>query len=328
LVFDAHASNLHVMSEYEVVVVGGGAAGLSAALVLSRARRKVVVVDAGEPRNAPAAHMQGFLSRDGIPPAEFLSTGRAEVERYGGLLLRGRVTSIRPTPTGFDVRLADGTALAARRALVATGLRDELPDIPGVADRWGRDLLHCPYCHGYEVRDQPIAVLGGLAEAVQHAQLIRQWSPDVVLFPHVDRLTADAREQLTSRAIGIVDGRVRRLVVDDDRLTGIQMENGRVISRTAAFVRPRFVPNTELLTDLGCAVDGDGWVVADSGGRTSTPGVRVVGNAADPRAQVITAAGAGSAIAISLNAELVEEDVHDAVRDFRLGLPLTPTPIH
>ncbi|MDQ1494578.1 MAG: hypothetical protein QOG69_1061 [Actinomycetota bacterium] len=315
------------MESYDVAVVGGGAAGLSAALVLSRARRTVVVVDAGEPRNAPAAHMQGYLSRDGMPPVDFLSAGRAEVEGYGGHVLRGRVTSIRPTPAGFDVSLAEGPPLTARRVLVATGLRDELPDIPGVAERWGRDLLHCPYCHGHEVRDRPLAVLGGSPESVQHAQLIRQWSSDVVLFPHTDRLSADAREQLVARAVGIVDGRVRRLVVDDDRLTGIELEDGRVIHRAAAFVRPRFAPCTDLLTDLGCAVDGDGWVIADAMGRTSVPGVRVAGNAADARAQVITAAGAGSAVAIALNAELVEEDVDDALRDFRLGLPLASTPM-
>jgi thioredoxin reductase len=328
LVFAAHGTSLDAMSECEVLVVGGGAAGLSAALVLSRARREVVVVDAGEPRNAPAAHVQGFLSRDGMPPADLLAAGRAEVEGYGGRVLGGRVTGIHPTPAGFDVRLADGPPLTARRVLVATGLRDELPDIPGVAERWGRDLLHCPYCHGYEVRDQPLAVLGGSAEAVQHAQLIRQWSHDVVLFPHTDRLPAEAREQLVSRAIGIVDGRVSRLVVEDDRLTGVAVEDGRVISRAAAFVRPRFVPHVDLLIDLGCAVDANGWVIADASGSTSVPGVRVVGNAADPRAQVITAAGAGSSVAIALNAELVEEDVHHAVRDFRLGLPLTHAPIH
>jgi thioredoxin reductase len=307
------------MSDCEVLVVGGGAAGLSAALVLARARRKVIVVDSGEPRNAPAAHMHGFLSRDGMPPVDFLSAGRAEVEGYGGQLVRGRVAGILPTPDGFEVHVADGPPLTARRVLVATGLRDVLPDIPGVADRWGRDLLHCPYCHGYEVRDQPLAVLGGTAEAVQHALLIRQWSSDVVIFPHTDGLSADAREQLASRAVGMVDGHVSRLVVDDDRLTGIELDDGRVVPRAAAFVRPRFVPNTDLLTDLGCAVDSDGWVIADALGRTSLPGVRVVGNAADPRAQVITAAGAGSSVAIALNAELVEEDVHDAVRTVRLG---------
>ena len=174
------------MKEYDVLVVGGGAAGLSAALVLLRARRTVVLVDAGAPRNAPAERMHGFLSRDGIAPGDLLDAGRSEVSGYGGRLISDTVVGIEP---GFRVRLANGPGLTARRIIVATGLHDELPDIPGVRERWGRDLLHCPYCHGYEVRDQPLGVLGGTPDAVQHALLIRQWSPDVTLFPHTNTLT-------------------------------------------------------------------------------------------------------------------------------------------
>jgi len=202
---------------------------------------------------------------------------------------------------------------------VATGLRDELPDIPGVRERWGRDLLHCPYCHGYEVRDQPLGVLGGTPEAVQHALLVRQWSPDVTLFPHSDAVGPAQREHLTARGVGIVEGTVARLVVDNDRLHGVELRGGIVIPRAAVFVRPRFVPNAELLTGLGCQVDENGWVVHDPVGRTSVAGVWVVGNAADPRAQVISAAGQGSAAAIALNADLVDEDVKHALADHRTG---------
>ena len=138
------------MSEYDVVVIGGGAAGLSAALVLSRARRRVLVVDAGTPRNAPAAHMQGFLSRDGMPPAQLLEAGRQELEGYGGVIRQGAATElVRGGGSGFQVLLDDGDGVSARRLLVTTGLRDELPDIPGLGDRWARDVLHCPYCHGW-----------------------------------------------------------------------------------------------------------------------------------------------------------------------------------
>jgi thioredoxin reductase len=300
------------MTEYDVVVIGGGAAGLSAALVLSRARRRVAVVDAGAPRNAPAAHMHGFLGRDGAPPATLLQRGRQEVSSYGGLLVDGSVTDVR-TGDGFTVVLSDGRQLRARRVLVTTGLRDELPDLPGVRERWGRDLLHCPYCHGYEVRDQPLGVLGGTPESVPHALLIRQWSSDIVYFPHTGAPSDAERRQLTARGIGIVDGPVARLVVDDDRLTGLELRTGRVVARSAVFVRPRMVPNADLLIRLGCARRDDGWVVADSVGRTSTPGVWVAGNAANPRAQVITAAGEGSAAAIAINADLVEEETAAAV---------------
>jgi len=309
------------MRDYDVVVVGGGAAGLSAALVLARARRTVAVVDAGGPRNAPAAHMHGFLSRDGMPPHDLVAAGRAEVAGYGGTLIDDTVVDVAP---GFYVRLAGGSSLDARRVLVATGLRDELPELPGVRERWGRDLLHCPYCHGYEVRDQPLGVLGGSPEAVQHALLVRQWSPDVVLFPHTDAVGPGQRELLTARGIRVVEGTVAQLVIGNDQLQGVKLRDGTVVARTAVFVRPRFVPNAGLLTGLGCAVDELGWVAHDPVGRTSVDGVWVAGNAADPRAQVITAAGQGSAAAIALHADLVDEDVKRALADHRTGHTTRP----
>jgi thioredoxin reductase len=302
---------------YDVVVVGGGAAGLSAALVLGRARRRVAVVDAGAPRNAPAAHMQGFLSRDGMPPAELLAAGRTEVTGYGVDLVEDRVVGIEP---GFFVRLGGGTVLRARRILVTTGALDELPDIPGVRERWGRDLLHCPYCHGWEVRDQPVGVLGTQPGAVQHAQLVRQWSDDVVFFVHTYDLTSPERFQLEARGVRIVRGEVTRLVVADDRLVGVQMADGRTIQRAAVFIRPRNVPHPDgLLTGLGCELDDAGFPVVDPSGRTGAFGVWAAGNAVDPRAQVIASAGAGNAAAIAMNADLVQEDVERAVDDCRHG---------
>jgi thioredoxin reductase len=313
---------------HDVVIVGGGAAGLSAALVLGRARRRVVVVEACQTSNAPAANMQGFLGSDGLPPAELLAAGRAEVTGYGVDLIAGSVSTITPdacTPTygrhGFDVHLADGQVLRARRVLVTTGLTDQIPDIPGLQERWGRDLLHCPYCHGYEVRDQPLGVLGGTPEALVHAHIVRQWSSDVVYFTNGATLTASEREQLVARAIGIVDEPVARLVVQDDRLTGVELASGAVVPRAAVFVRPTFVANDQLLTDLGCATATNGWVSVDATGATSVPGVWAAGNATDPRAQVITAAGEGSAAAIAINNDLVTEDIPIAVANFRLGFP-------
>jgi thioredoxin reductase len=292
---------------YDVVVVGGGAAGLSAALVLGRARRRVAVVDAGAPRNAPAAHMQGFLSRDGMPPADLLAAGRAEAAGYGVELVEGTVTAIE---AGFVVRLAGGRALQARRILVATGARDELPEIPGVEARWGRDLLHCPYCHGWEVRDQPIGVLGTIPGSVLHAQLVRQWSDDVAFFVHTHELSTVEQGELEARGVQIVRGEVARLVVEDDRLTGVELTDGRAIPRTAVFIRPDIVPHADgLLAGLGCETDDGGFAKVDATGRTSATGVWAAGNAADPRAQVITAAGAGSAAAIAINADLVQDDV-------------------
>ena len=217
--------------------------------------------------------MQGFLSRDGMPPADLLAAGRAEVTGYGVELISDQVAAIEP---GFVVRLAGGRVLHARRILIATGVTDELPDIPGVRERWGRDLLHCPYCHGWEVRDQPLGVLGTLPGSVQHALLVRQWSDDVVFFVNTYDLSPAELAQLDARGVQVVRGEVTRLVVDADRLTGVELADGRVIERTAVFVRPGNIPHADgLLHALGCAVNEAGFAIVDATGRTST--VRRVG---------------------------------------------------
>lgn len=306
---------------YDVVVVGGGAAGLSAALVLGRARRSVAVIDAGAPRNAPAAHMHGFLSRDGMAPSDFLEMGRREVTGYGVDLVRDEVVKLEP---GFDAHLASGRTIGARRVLIASGVTDQLPDIPGVRERWGTDLLHCPYCHGWEVRDRPLGVLGTLPGSVDHAHLVRQWSDDMIFFAHTYSLTTQDRESLGTRGIEIVEGAVRRLTIEDDRLTGVEMLDGRAIPRSAVFVRPGNLPRDDgLLVGLGCDLDDGGFPTIDESGRTTAHGVWAAGNVVDPRAQVITSAGAGSVAAISINADLVLEDCELAVA---APLSLIPRP--
>ncbi len=198
---------------HDVVIVGGGAASLNAALVLGRARRRVAVVDAGAPRNAPASHMHGFLSRDGMPPADLLGAGRAEVTGYGVELVDDHVLAI---GSGFSVRLARRQTLRARRILIATGLRDELPEIPGVRERWGRDFLHCPYCHGWEVRDDS----RGAGHPASCRRACRTGAP-VVRRRHLFRPHPSAHRSRTCAVRGmrdrVVDGGVAPLVVEADR---------------------------------------------------------------------------------------------------------------
>ena len=298
---------------FDVIVIGGGAAGLSAALVLGRARRRVVVVDSGEPRNAAAAHMQGYLSRDGMPPSDLLAAGRDEVAGYGVEVTDGAVVSAVSTAGGVVARLADGRELTGRRVLVTAGMVDEVPEIAGVSERWGKDLLHCPYCHGWEVRDRPLGVFASEPVSLPYAHLVRQWSDDVVFFARTHSLTMAERTELEARDIRVVEGEVARLVVEGDRLTGVEMLDGRIIARSAVFVKPLNRPHAGgLLDQLGCSFAEDGFVIADGVGRAGAK-VWVAGNVVDPRAQVITAAGQGSAAAIAINGDLVREDVERAI---------------
>ncbi|MFL5999118.1 MAG: NAD(P)/FAD-dependent oxidoreductase [Streptomyces sp.] len=301
---------------YEVIVIGGGAAGLSAALVLGRARRRTLVVDAGAPRNAPAAHMQGFLTRDGMPPAEFLAIGREEIERYGVELVRDRVVEVAP---GFAVTLASGQALRARRLVVATGLKDELPDVPGVAARFGKDVLHCPYCHGWEVRDQAFGVLATTALSVHQALMVSQWSKDVILFLHEvaeSELSDDDLRRLAAAGVGVVPGEVAELVVTDDRLTAVRLEDGTTHAREVVFTAPRAVPRNDLLQRLGAELQETpfgSYPVVDGNWQTTVPGVYAVGNAAGFGEQVINAASAGYRAAATINGELLMTDLDAAV---------------
>ncbi|GAA4562476.1 NAD(P)/FAD-dependent oxidoreductase [Planotetraspora kaengkrachanensis] len=308
---------------HDVVVVGGGAAGLSGALTLARARRSVLVIDDGRPRNAPAAQVHGYLSRDGMPPAQLLASGRAEVIGYGGEIVTGRVaTAERRDAGGFLLTLEDGSRVAADRLLVTTGLVDELPDVPGLAELWGRDVLHCPYCHGWEVRDQPIGVLGTGPLAVHQALLWRQWSEDVTLFLHTAPTpTEDEREQLAARGIAVVDGPVTGLEAADGRLAGVRLADGRVVPRSALATTPRFTARAEILGGLGLKPTDQeagghvigSYIAADPSGATDVPGVWVAGNVANLMEQVVGAAAAGVRAAAAINADLVAEDTRRAV---------------
>ncbi|MDT0343530.1 NAD(P)/FAD-dependent oxidoreductase [Streptomyces litchfieldiae] len=307
----------------DVVVVGGGAAGLSGALTLARARRSVLVIDNGRPRNAPAAHVHSYLTRDGESPARLLELGRDEVTRHGGRIVPGTVVTAERSDAGaFRVLLDDGTAVEAGRLLVTTGLVDELPPVPGLAERLGRDVLHCPYCHGWEVRDRAIGVLATGPLAVHQALLWRQWSAEITLFRHTaPEFGDDAYEELAARGIAVVDGQVARLETAGDRLTAVVLAGGRAVPCEALAVSPRFTARAGLLTGLGLEAREQEWagevigthIPADPTGATDVPGVWVAGNVTDLTGQVIGAAAAGVRAAAAINADLIAEDTRRAV---------------
>jgi thioredoxin reductase len=266
---------------HEVVIIGGGAAGLSAALMLTRARRSVLVVDGGEPRNKPAAHMHNFLSRDGLSPLELLKHGRAEVEGYGGEIVNDTVHGVAKLDDGFAVELT-GRVVTAKRLLFATGLVDEVP--VHLRERWGKDVFSCPYCHGYEVRDQRLVVFG---EELKVA-LVRQWSADVTHVPSVDGIE-----------------------VEDDRLVAV-ISGSRRVPADALVYSAQFTPRDEFLLALGAETEETPFgpfVRTDDKGRTSVPGVYAAGNVTDPAAIVIVAAAQGAQAAGMINMDLVTAGV-------------------
>jgi thioredoxin reductase len=304
--------------EYDVVVVGGGAAGLSGAVALLRSRRRVLVIDAGQPRNAPADGVHNFLTRDGLPPLELVAIGREEVRSYGGEVRSGRVVGAVSVGDGFEVHLEGGERVSARRLLVTTGLVDELPEVPGVRDRWGHQVLHCPYCHGWEVRDQRIGVLASGPNAVHQALLFSRLSEQVVLLAHTAPPAPEDRAKLAAVGVRVQEGEVVALEGPPDGLEGARLADGTSVPLDALVVAPRMTARSAVLDSLGLAPEehpsglGEQYPSAATG-RTEVPGVWVAGNVADVGAQVMGAAAAGLMAGAAINADLIEADVQAVV---------------
>lgn len=309
----------------DAVVIGGGAAGLNGALMLARSRRSVVVIDSGTPRNAPADGVHGLFALDGTPPAELLRRGREEVRGYGGLVVSGEVVSAVPaTPSAdgdprFTVTLTGGATLQARRLLVATGLRDVLPDVRGLAEHWGHGVVHCPYCHGWEVRDEPIGVLAVGPASIHHALLFRQLTDDLVYFTRGTELDESSRARFAARDIQVVDAAVEEVVTGEDGgIAGVRLGDGQLVPRRVLAVATTMQARTDGLDGLGPALEdlpgGMGRrYVSGVAGVTEVPGVWVAGNVTDPTAQVGASAAAGALAGARMNADLVTADTEAAL---------------
>lgn len=308
---------------YDAVIVGGGSAGLSAALMLGRARRSVLVVDSEEPRNAPAAHMHGFPSRDGTAPTEFLRSTREQLSTYDVSTITGRVLSAEKVTDGFRLTLDDGTHAGARHLLATTGIVDILPDVPGLSAHWGREVVHCPYCHGWELAERRIGVLASGPMSIHQALLFRQWTARLTVLLHTQSPpTAEQEEQLAARGIRIVTGEVARVETSDGRLSGVRLATGEHIDLDALAVAPLAAPRADFLRQLGLDPQphpsGTGeHVPADEMGRTQIEGVWVAGNLTNPALNVLGSANAGAIAAGAINGELIAQETADAVRTFR-----------
>ena len=307
---------------WDAVVIGGGAAGLSAAQMLGRARRRTLVIDAGAPRNRFASHMHGVLGLDGLDPAALLARGRAEAQAYGVVVETGAVARIDDDDDTLRLTRADGTIDQARVVVVTTGVVDELPEVPGLAPRWGRDVLHCPYCHGFEVAGRRLGVLATSAAGIHQIELVRQWSDEVIAFTaDAEPLPDEVRGRMRARGIRIVADPVARLEVTDDALTAVVTQGGERYALDAVFTAP--VPRLEL--DFAAPLqlargDGPGApVIVDAMGATSHPRVWAAGNVTAPFGNVPLAMGTGSMAGAAANGGLVLDDAAQALARARIA---------
>ncbi len=305
---------MHGANEYDVVVAGAGVAGLSAALVLGRSGRRTLVLDGGEPRNAPSPAVHGFFSRDGIPPAELLRIGREQLVPYPDVrLLRSRALDAKGEDGAFEVVLEDGAEVRARKILLASGVVDELPDVPGFRELWGQGVYHCPYCHGWEVRDRPLAVLAAGEEALHRVPLIRNWSRDLVLCSDGPLgLDETGRRKLEALGAGIREQKISSLEGGDGKLRSMVFEDGSRLAREALFFMPEQRQRSELAEALGCRlIEGEFYrtIAGDPASKeTSVPGVYAAGDAACPKQSAILAAASGANAAYAVNHALSIED--------------------
>jgi thioredoxin reductase len=298
---------------WDCIIVGAGPAGLNAALVLGRARRRVLVLDHGAPRNYATHEMHGVLGHDGLDPAALRARGRAELARYGVDVVSADVRDAAVLDRAVRLGWADSTHVT-RTVILATGMLDEVPDIPGFAEVWGTSAHTCPYCDGFEHRDERIAVLATGARGEHLALLLRQWSNDVVLLsngPH--GLAHDQLARLHARGVRIIETPVVALDSDTGRLRHVQLDNGEALDRDALFFYVGWQLRNDLARTLGCELRDDGSIAVDSDQATTVDRVYAAGNCADPRALVPTAAGAGVAAAVAINARLSVEDADGAV---------------
>jgi thioredoxin reductase len=302
---------------WHTVIVGGGAAGLSAALILARARRRVLVLDGGEPRNRFAPHMHGVLGRDGSSPLDLVADGRREVRAADGVVETARVATITALEPGFELVTEGGESIRAARVIVATGLRDDLPRVPGLAEQWGRGVVACPYCDGYEAREKHIGVLPGSLAGLHKAQMLRSYSSRItVLGALVGGIPEEELRSLTARGISVDDRPVARVLSEGDRVTGVEFADGTVLPIDVLFVDPAMSPLDGLLRRLEVErmdTPAGPWTRTDATQQTSVPGLYAVGNVATPWALVPIAMAEGVAAAVAINAELVLEEVAAAL---------------
>ena len=294
--------------DIEILIVGGGPAGLSAALIAGRARRRALLVDGGTPRNAAAPAMHSFVSRDGILPTDFRAAAHADLRRYRTVdMCEGLVESVRTTPEGLAVSLLDGRSFSARKVLLALGVVDILPAIAGLEENWGRGVHHCPFCDGFEHQEEPWGVLADNPAMLEHALFLRGWSGSMTIFTNGSETPAKELASVEAAGLRIVRTLIARVIGGDGHsLRGLELMDGTIEAIESLWVRPR-QEQTPLVQRLGLKLRDDGAISRDDVGQTSHPGISAAGDCASgPMQQAILAAADGARTIIPIIRELVK----------------------
>jgi thioredoxin reductase len=290
---------------YDVVIVGGGPAGLSAALVLGRCRRRVLLCDSGTPRNAASRALHGYLTRDGIAPLELLRIGRAELQQYGVEVREALVTNVVRSGEAFEVTIRDSERVTAHAVLIATGIRDDLPQVRGLAECYGISVHHCPYCDGWEHREKPVVVIGQGAGAAALSLSLKTWTDRVSLCSNGPaRLKTGQREQLTARDVILHQRRIAHVEHTDGQATAVILANGERVPCEGIFFSNKQAQQCDLPQRLGCEFTRKGTVKTDHLGETCVPGVFVVGDASRDVQFAIVAAAEGAKAGVAVNKAL------------------------
>jgi thioredoxin reductase len=293
----------------DVIVIGGSAAGLSAALILGRALRSVLVIDSGTPCNRVSHASHGFLTRDGVKPSELLHIGREQIAQYETVsILNAFVVSAAPADEGFIVETRDGETFQARKLLLATGLRDELPDLPGIENFWGTSVFHCPYCDGWEVRNQAIAIYGP-GETLQQVKMLRNWTPHLTICTGGEGTVPDENRALFTRhGIEVNEKPIARLEGEGDKLRQIVFSDHTTLAVAALFIRPDTHHQAPFAHNLGSVRDENGKIQVDIMGHTSVPGVYAAGDMTSRFRSVAVAVASGAQAAYGISHDLIAED--------------------
>lgn len=295
--------------EFEVIIVGGSYAGLQAGMTLGRALRNVLIIDSGKPCNAQTPHSHNFLTRDGETPAAITKVALEQLSTYNTVrLLHGKAVHGEKTASGFAITTEAGDTFTAKKLMITTGIKDLLPDIPGVAECWGISVIHCPYCHGYEVANQPTGILGNGDGGFETVKLIQHWTKDLTLFTNgPSTLTGEMMEQLTRRHIRVIETPLKAIIHDQGYLSAVELADDTKVPLKAVYARVPFIQHSDIAAQLGCEFTTSGHIKVTEFGKTTVEGVYAAGDNCSMLRGVANAVAAGLAAAAFINREMIWE---------------------